>query len=127
MPPPDSQLPRAEPCRDAASKTLAQGQLGGNHRQDVGERRPVLTPLPRDGDVVVTYENRSPACFAVCQAPGVVQLSASTREGALRLARAFAQKHELDLWFREDGTYRLLEAYRTRAIGVDSRVEDACG
>lgn len=86
---------------------------------------PVLTPRPRHGDVVITHDHRSPACFAVRQIPGVAQLSASTREDALRVARAFARKHGLDLWFSEEGTYRLLEAYRIRTLSGESRVSDA--
>ena len=68
--------------------------------------------LPRDGDIVVTRESRSRVTFSVRQLPGVVQFSASSREEAVRLVTGFAMKIAVDVWYCEDGTYRLLEAYR---------------
>jgi len=70
--------------------------------------------LLQDGDIVVARESRSAASYTVRQLPGVVQLSASSRDAALRLARGFAQKHAVDLWYSEGDTYKLLEAYRRR-------------
>lgn len=67
---------------------------------------------PQDGDVVVTRESRSPIVFTIRQLPGDVQLSASSRDDALRLARGFAMKNAVDLWYSEGETLRLLEAYR---------------
>ena len=67
---------------------------------------------PRDGDVVVTRESRSPITFTIRQLPGDVQLSASSRDEAIRLARGFARKNAVDVWYSEGETLRLLEAYR---------------
>jgi hypothetical protein len=50
--------------------------------------------------------------YTVRQLPGIVQFSAAVRDEAKRLARSFAQKHRVDVWYSEDGIYRLLEAYR---------------
>ena len=69
---------------------------------------------PQDGDVVVRREARSPICFSVRQLPVVVQLGTSSRDEALRLAREFAQEHAVDVWYDDEGTFRLLEAYRAR-------------
>jgi hypothetical protein len=52
--------------------------------------------------------------FSVRQLPGIAQFAAGQRDEAVRLASRFAQKHRIDVWFREDGTYRLLESYRSR-------------
>lgn len=70
--------------------------------------------LPQEGDVVVTRESRSAVRYTVRRFPGVVQFSASTREAAVQLARGFARKHALDIWYVEGDTCRLLEAYRGR-------------
>jgi hypothetical protein len=69
---------------------------------------------PQDGDVVVTREAHSRVHYTVRQVPGLVQYSAAVRDEAMRLARSFGQKHGIDVWYSEDGTYRLLEAYRPR-------------
>jgi hypothetical protein len=41
----------------------------------------------------------------------VVQFTPSTRDEAVRLARSFAQRHVVNLWYSKDGNQRLLEAY----------------
>jgi hypothetical protein len=69
---------------------------------------------PQDGDVVVTREAHSRVHYTVRQLPGIVQFSAAARDDAVRLARSFGQKHGVDTWYSENGTYRLLEAYRAR-------------
>jgi hypothetical protein len=69
---------------------------------------------PHDGDVVVTREAHARVHYTVRQLPGIVQFSAAARDEAVRLARSFGQKHVVDVWYSEDGTYRLLEAYRPR-------------
>jgi hypothetical protein len=74
---------------------------------------PTAGGLPRSGDVVVVREKDSAIHFTVRQLPATVQqLGASSRDEAIRLARGFAQTQAVDLWYSEDGTYRLLEAYR---------------
>jgi hypothetical protein len=75
--------------------------------------RPTAGALPRSGDVVVVREKHSAVRYTIRQLPATVQqLGASSRDEAIRLARGFAQRHGVDLWHSEDGTYRLLEAYR---------------
>ena len=71
--------------------------------------------LPQDGDVVVTREAQSRVHYTVHQQPGMIQFSSAVREEAMRLARTFAQKYAVDVWYSDAGTYRLLEAYRPRA------------
>ena len=73
---------------------------------------PDVRTLPREGDVVVTRESGAAVKYAVRQLPGVVQFHASARDEAMQLARSFAQRAAVDLWYSEGGTYRLLEAYR---------------
>jgi hypothetical protein len=70
--------------------------------------------FPQDGDVVVTREAHSRVHYTVRQLPGIVQFSAAVRDEAVRLARSFGQRHGIDVWYSEKGTYRLLEAYRPR-------------
>jgi hypothetical protein len=71
--------------------------------------------LPQDGDVLVTREAKSRVHYTVHQLPGMIQFSSAVRDEAVRLARTFAQKYAVDVWYRDGGTYRLLEAYRPRA------------
>ena len=75
-------------------------------------RTPVVRSQPRDGDIVMTRESKSGASFTIRQVPGVVQLSAFVRDEAIRLARGFARENNVNLWYCEAGTDRLLEAYR---------------
>ena len=70
---------------------------------------------PQDGDVVVSREVQSRVHYTVHQLPGMIQFSSAVREESMRLARTFAQKYAVDVWYRDVGTYRLLEAYRPRA------------
>jgi hypothetical protein len=67
---------------------------------------------PRDGDVIVSRESRPGGKYAVRQVPGDVQFHASLRDEAIRLARGFAVKAAVDLWYADDGAHRLLETYR---------------
>jgi hypothetical protein len=75
--------------------------------------------FPQNGDIVVTREARSPVYYNVGQFPVAVQFSLSSRDEALHLARGFAEKHGVDVWYSENGTGRLLEGYRPR---VASRI-----
>jgi hypothetical protein len=73
----------------------------------------VARSVPQDGDVVVTQEPESEVRYTVRQLPATVQqFGSSSRDEAIRLARSFAQGHGVNLWYREGGTFRLLEAYR---------------
>jgi len=63
--------------------------------------------LPRDGDVVVLFESRSAVKYTVRQLPGVAQFHTSGWDEAVHLARNFAKRAGVDLWYCEDGTYRL--------------------
>jgi hypothetical protein len=75
-------------------------------------RTPADAVRPRHGDVVVSRESASGGTYTVRQAPGDVQLHVSVRDHAIELARRFARKAAVDLWYSIDGTNRLLEAYR---------------
>ena len=88
---------------------------------------PLDTSSPRNGDVVVTRETQSRVHYTLRQLPGIVQFSADVRNEALRLARQFGQKHAVDVWYSEAGTYRLLEAHRSRTTTRTTvgRMDDA--
>jgi hypothetical protein len=75
---------------------------------------PTERSSPRDGDVVVTREAHSRVHYTVRQVPGLVQFSTAVRDEAVGLARNFAQRSGIDMWYCEAGMYRLLEAYRPR-------------
>lgn len=80
-------------------------------------RSPFVRSNPQNGDVVVTRESASDIRFTVRQLPGAVQFSAAARNDAVRLARTFAQKHTVDVWYCERGTTRLLDAFRRESDG----------
>jgi hypothetical protein len=67
---------------------------------------------PQDGDVVLVRASSSGDRYIVRQLPGVVQFSLSQWDEAIGLARSFARKYAVDVWYGEDGTARLLEVYR---------------
>jgi len=67
---------------------------------------------PRDGDVIVSRESGAGGKYTVRQVPGDVQLHESVRDEAIRLARGFATKAAVNLWYIGDGPQTLLEAYR---------------
>lgn len=68
---------------------------------------------PRDGDVIVSRESAGGGKYTVRQVPGNVQFHASAKDEAIRLARGFAIRAAVDLWYADDGPQRLLlEAYR---------------
>jgi hypothetical protein len=67
---------------------------------------------PRDGDVIVSRESRSGGEYSVRQVPGDVQFHALVRDEAIRLARGFAVKAAVDLWYADNGAHSLLAAYR---------------
>ena len=61
-------------------------------------------------------EAQSRVHYTVRQVPGMAQFSATGRDEVVRLARLFAQRYSVDVWYSEAGTYRLLEAYRARTL-----------
>lgn len=68
-------------------------------------------------------ESHSEVHYTVRQLPGIVQYSVGARDEAVRLARSFGQRFDVDVWYREAGMYRLLEVYRprtARASGVQN-------
>jgi hypothetical protein len=68
---------------------------------------------PQHGDLVLAPDSRPGGRHTVRQVPGIIQLSAATRDKALRLARSFAQRHGVDIWLDSDATsYQSLETYR---------------
>jgi hypothetical protein len=67
----------------------------------------------------MTRESHSAVRYLVSQLPGVEQFGSSVKDEAIRLARSFAQRHAVDLWYSEDGTCALLEAFR---LGVPATV-----
>ena len=77
-------------------------------------RSPIATDAgqPRDGDVIVSRESSRGGKFTVRQVPGNVQFHASARDEAIRLARRFAIRAAVDLWYADEGPQTLLETYR---------------
>lgn len=67
---------------------------------------------PREGDIVLAREPSTSGRFTVRRHPETAQLRTSSRQDAVRVAHSFAQKHAVDVWYSENGTYRLLEARR---------------
>jgi hypothetical protein len=56
--------------------------------------------------------SRSVIRFTVRQLPGVAQFGTPSPDFAITVARRHAQRAAVDIWYVEDGTYRLLETYR---------------
>jgi hypothetical protein len=82
---------------------------------------------PQHGDVVVTSELQPRVHYTVRQLPGIVQFSAPVREDAIRLARSFGEKYTVDVWCSENGSYRLLAAYRPQtSISASDRQAASC-
>jgi hypothetical protein len=85
-------------------------------RRAVRVSQPSRTPAdavrPRHGDVIVSRESASGGSYTIRQAPGDVQLYVPVRDHAIQLARRFASKAAVNLWYSFDGTDRLLEEYR---------------
>lgn len=75
--------------------------------------------VPKHGDVVVARMPSDSAGFTVRQLPGEIQFYAPTLDEAVHLARGFARKHGLDLWYGDADTYRLLESYRWPHVHAD--------
>jgi len=66
----------------------------------VGTRRAELKQ-PADGDVVITPDDHVPRRYAISQVPGRPQVSWTSREEALALAKNFARRHAVDVWMAE--------------------------
>jgi hypothetical protein len=66
---------------------------------------------PREQDIVVSRDLAA-TVYTIGQFPGEVQLVAASRDAALRVARAFARPHGVDVWYREGGTCHRLDAFR---------------
>ena len=70
---------------------------------------------PRNGDVIVSAMAAPKAGFGLRQLPGTVHLIVSRREVAAKVARRFAEREGVDVWF-DGGTFTLLASFR-RATG----------
>lgn len=76
--------------------------------------RRAQTRRPRQGDVVVEPHGRYPVTFRIRTAPtrGTMMVTTPVRNTAIALARRFAAADHVNLWYQEEGRYRLLEVYR---------------
>lgn len=54
--------------------------------------------------------------YTIRQLPAAVQISASSRDEAIQVARRFAQVHAVDVWYQDVDSLRLLEAYRVERV-----------
>ena len=75
---------------------------------------PSASMRPRERDIVVSRDAAA-TVYTVRQLPGEVQLVAGSRDAALRLARAFARPHGVDVWYREGEACHRLDAFRPAA------------
>jgi hypothetical protein len=57
---------------------------------------------PADGDVVITPDDHVPRRYAISQVPGGPQVSWTSRDEALEVAKKFARHHVVDVWVIED-------------------------
>jgi hypothetical protein len=73
------------------------------------------TSKPRNGDVIVSAMAAPKVGFGLRQLPGAVHLIMSRREVAAEVARRFAERYGVDVWF-DGGTFTLLASFR-RATG----------
>ena len=73
------------------------------------------TSKPRNGDVVVSALAGPKAGFGLRQLPGAVHLTMSRREVAAEIARRFAERYGVDVWF-DGGTYTLLASFRRATV-----------
>jgi hypothetical protein len=81
----------------------------------VSESSPPLEPTsPQNGDIVVAREAQSRVHYTVRQLPGIVQFSTAVRDDAVALARGFGRHCAVDVWYKEPGGCRLIEAFRPR-------------
>lgn len=71
------------------------------------------TARPQKGDVMITRESHLSSRYTIRQLPHNGQLSALSRDDAVLLARQFAQMNAVNVWYSDDTTLRLLEAYRS--------------
>lgn len=67
---------------------------------------------------MISREPDSPSRYTIRQLPDNGQLSALSRDDAVLLARRFAQGNAVNVWYSDDITLRLLEAYRTPPNGT---------
>ena len=67
---------------------------------------------PQDGDIMIARESRSSTRYTVRQLPNTVQLSAESRDDAMRLARVFAWAGAVNIWCMDGGALHLVVAYR---------------
>ncbi len=70
---------------------------------------------PRHGDIIVAADATSPRYYAIRQVPGTPQVSWASREQALEVAIAYAQRHAVDLWFVDEMGARRAEPVRSTA------------
>ena len=61
---------------------------------------------------MITRESRPSTRYTIRQLPDNGQLTASSRDDAVLLARAFAEARAVNFWYSDETTLRLLEAYR---------------
>lgn len=70
------------------------------------------TSRPEDGDLILVRETPSSERCGVRQLPGGVQLTAATKEDALKLARSFATAKKVNIWSADGEAVALFETYR---------------
>ena len=74
---------------------------------------------PRDGDVVITPDEREPSRYLITQVPEGPQAIWASRDQALTVARNFAQLHAVDVWIRDGSLATRTAHYRPRRRGDD--------
>lgn len=70
--------------------------------------------MPRDRDLVVRQEPDRGGRFSVSELPGPVQFFSSSCEEAVRIAKGYAQRQRVDVWYvnGHGDTYHRIAGYR---------------
>jgi hypothetical protein len=77
------------------------------------EHSPVAaSDRPRDGDVMITQPH-SPSTYALSQYPGPAQITTTSRETALDVARGFARRLRVDVWIVEKSRTTRVSCHRS--------------
>jgi hypothetical protein len=82
-------------------------QIGPGSRKEV---RTARLDCPKPGDVVIAREVVDCGLWYVVRAfPGTPQLLCASREAALALVKAFAQRQRVEIWEGEGETYSRID------------------
>jgi hypothetical protein len=70
---------------------------------------------PREGDLVVIRDALAPSSHTVVQFPDLRLATMAAEADAIAIARDFAQLRQVDVWYTDHDTRRLIDAFRPTA------------